>query len=88
MKNFVDREFEYHRTLTQLWLQIGLTLADEALLPLNTSRYASKLTYYAKDIETKYKETLTAQNITLGKSLLLLLSFVRLFVCLFVCLFV
>jgi len=65
MKNFVDREFEYHRTLTQLWLQIGLTLADEALLPLNTSRYASKLTYYAKDIETKYKETLTAQNITL-----------------------
>ncbi|KAL9953007.1 hypothetical protein ACROYT_G040354 [Oculina patagonica] len=65
MKTFVDRDFEYHRTLTQLWLQIGLTLADQPLLPFNCSQYADRLTYYAKDIKTKYEEALTQQKISL-----------------------
>ena len=68
MKYFVDHEFEYHRTLTQLWLQVGLTLAEQPLLPFNSERYADRLTYYAKDIKTKYEKILTQQYITLGKS--------------------
>ena len=68
MKYFVDRDFEYHRAVAQLWLQIGLTLADQPLLPFNCSQYADRLTYYAKDINDKYEKALTQQNISLGKS--------------------
>ena len=67
MKTFVDRDFEYHKTLTQLWLQIALTLTDQPLLPFNCSQYASRLTYYAKDVQTKYDKILNQHNIVLGK---------------------
>lgn len=67
MKNFVDRDFEYHKTLTQLWLQIALTLTDQPLLPFNCSQYAHRLTYYAKDIKNKYEKVLTQHNISIGK---------------------
>ena len=69
MKTFVDRDFEYHRAMAQLWLQISLTLADTPLIPFNCTKYADRLTYYAKDIKKKYEKILTQQKITLGKSL-------------------
>lgn len=71
MKTFVDRDFEYHRAVAQLWLQISLTLADQPLIPFNCTKYADRLTYYAKDINNKYENILTQQNITLGRSLVL-----------------
>ena len=71
METFVDRDFEYHRSVAQLWLQISLTLAEQPLIPFNCLKYADRLTYYAKDIKTKYEKILTQQKITLGKSLVL-----------------
>ncbi|XP_068729994.1 N-acetylated-alpha-linked acidic dipeptidase 2-like [Montipora capricornis] len=65
MKDFVDRRFEYHRTVAQLWLSFGLTLADQPLLPFDTLRYAEELVYFAKDIKTKYETILSFHNITL-----------------------
>ena len=55
--------------MAQLWLQISLTLADTPLIPFNCTKYADRLTYYAKDIKKKYEKILTQQKITLGKSL-------------------
>ena len=54
--------------MAQLWLQISLTLADTPLIPFNCTKYADRLTYYAKDIKKKYEKILTQQKITLGKS--------------------
>lgn len=65
MKTFVDRDFEYHRAIAQLWLQISLTLADQPLIPFSCTKYADRLTYYAKDIKNKYEKILTQQKITL-----------------------
>ena len=67
MKTFVDPDFEHHRTVAQLWLQISLTMADQPLLPFNCSQYADRLTYYANDIKDKYEKTLTQQKISLGR---------------------
>lgn len=68
MTTFVDRDFEYHRAIAQLWLQISLTLSDQPLIPFSCTKYADRLTYYAGDIKNKYEKMLTQQKITLGRS--------------------
>ncbi|XP_048586711.1 N-acetylated-alpha-linked acidic dipeptidase 2 [Nematostella vectensis] len=65
MKTFVDRDFQYHRTMTQLWMQIGTALADSTLIPFNCSRYAEKLSQYTRDLKSSYGAVLAGQKISL-----------------------
>ena len=67
MKTFVDRDFEYHRAIAQVWLQLSLRLADAAILPFSCPRFADKLARFATDFEAIYGETLLQQSISLGE---------------------
>ena len=66
MKYFVDRDFEYHRAIAQIWLELSLQLSDSVILPFNCSRFAERLADYAGAFEKLYGQTLAQHNIPLG----------------------
>ena len=67
VKTFVDRDFHYHRAVAQVWIQLGLVMADSPILPFNCSRFAQKLKGYTEKLAKDYGQKLLGQNITLGK---------------------
>ncbi|XP_048578817.1 N-acetylated-alpha-linked acidic dipeptidase 2 [Nematostella vectensis] len=65
MSTLIDPDFRYHRVTTRVWLQLSLTLADSAVLPLNTTRYWDMLTYGVSYFEKRFGSKLGALNVTL-----------------------
>lgn len=50
MKMYGDPEFQKHKEAAQIIGLLTLSLADEVILPLNTTQYCSDLTYYFEEV--------------------------------------
>ena len=68
MKKFADPNFAHHLALGRVWAQVGLTLADNVILPFNFTRLAWRLNLCVKDVEKKYHDKLAYKIISLGES--------------------
>jgi N-acetylated-alpha-linked acidic dipeptidase len=51
MEKFGDPEFQYHRTMAQVWALLILEVADRELLPFDFEVYASAVKGYVDDLE-------------------------------------
>lgn len=56
MRKFGDPDFQYHKTLAQIWALLILEMADTRLLPFDLNAYARAVRGYVEDLE-KYAQT-------------------------------
>ena len=52
MKKYGDPDFEYHKTLAQVWALLILEMADTRLIPFDFIAYAHAIHTYVKELET------------------------------------
>ena len=74
VSELMDKDFLYHRALTQMWAEMALTLAESVILPMDINGYATYLKKAFNDIKDRYgkqlsdnKATLSGDNICLTK---------------------
>lgn len=65
MSKYVDPGFKYHRTLTQLWTQHALSLADSKLIPFDLVKYVGQVQRYMRKFEKSYGKYLDREKISL-----------------------
>lgn len=56
MRKYGDIDFQYHKTLAQIWALLILEMADTRLLPFDLNAYARAMRGYVEELE-KYAET-------------------------------
>ncbi len=62
----MDKDFKYHRAITQMWADMTLTLADSVILPMDITGYATYLKEAFTDIKTRYGKKLSDNSANLG----------------------
>ena len=67
VEKFADNDFEHHKALGLVWLNLALQLVTTPLVPFNVTEYAIFMEESANEFAQSYEETLLKQNITLGK---------------------
>ena len=67
MEKFVDMNFEHHRAIGLVWLNVALQLAITPLVPFNVTDYAIFMEESASEFAQLYEQTLMEQNITLSE---------------------
>ncbi|XP_047135575.1 N-acetylated-alpha-linked acidic dipeptidase 2 isoform X1 [Hydra vulgaris] len=65
MTTFVDPDMRYHATITKLWLQFALEMADDQLLKFNLTRYAKKILKEVDLFEIAFRDMLEPQKINM-----------------------
>ena len=70
VEEFVDMNFEYHKALGLVWLNVALQLATTPLVPFNVTDYAIFMEESASEFAQFYEQTLLEHNITLGITML------------------
>lgn len=66
MSTLIDPQFKYHQVTTRVWTQLAFHFADSIVVPLNVTKYASRLAYYTRELEKKYKSKMAAKGVTMG----------------------
>jgi len=67
VEEFVDINFEYHKALGLVWLNVALQLVTTPLLPFNVTDYAIFMKKSASEFAQLHEQTLLEQNITLSE---------------------
>ena len=67
VEKFADTDFEHHKALGLVWLNVALQLVTTPLVPYNVTDYAIFMEGSASEFAQSYEETLLKQNITLSK---------------------
>lgn len=67
VSELMDKDFMYHRAVTQMWADTTLTLADSIILPMDIKGYAVYLKKAFNDIKNRYGKQLSDNNATLSK---------------------
>ena len=62
----MDMNFEHHRALGLVWLNIALQLVTTPLIPFDVTDYAMLMERSASEFAQSNEETLLKQNIRLG----------------------
>ncbi|XP_031552258.1 glutamate carboxypeptidase 2-like [Actinia tenebrosa] len=65
MSTLIDPQFKYHQVTTRVWTQLAFNFADSIVVPLNVTNYASRLSYYTRVFEKKYKLKMAANGVTM-----------------------
>lgn len=52
MRKYGDTDFQYHKTLAEIWALLILEMADTRILPFDLNAYARALRGYTEDLET------------------------------------
>ena len=67
MQKFLDKNFEYHKAMGLVWLNVALQLVTTPLVPFNVTDYAIFIEETAKEFAQFYEQKLLKQNITLSE---------------------
>ena len=67
METFVDMDFEHHRAIGLVWLNVALHLVITPLVPFNVTDYAILMEKSGGEFAQLHEETLLKQNITLSE---------------------
>jgi len=67
MTKFADPDFEYHRAIGLIWLNVALQIATTPLVPYNVSDYAVFMRYEANRFAQENEQTLLKHQITLSE---------------------
>ena len=67
MEKFVDMNFEHHRAIGLVWLNVALQLVTTPLVPFNVTDYAVFMEMSVSEFAQSYEKTLLEQNITLSE---------------------
>ncbi|XP_052275937.1 N-acetylated-alpha-linked acidic dipeptidase 2-like isoform X2 [Dreissena polymorpha] len=59
----MDRGFQYHRAIGQVWIEMARHLADSLIIPFNVSDYADTLNAMTTTFLKRFKTLLDEQNI-------------------------
>lgn len=59
MKAYGDPNFDYHKTIAQIWALLILEMADRPVLPLNFEDYSRAVKSYVSDLES-YADSMDA----------------------------
>ena len=67
MQKFVDTNFEYHKAIGLVWLNVALQLVTTPLVPYNVTDYGIFMKEAANEFAQLYEKTLLEHNITLSE---------------------
>ena len=67
VKKFADANFEHHRAIGLIWLNMALQLVTTPLVPYNVTDYGVFMEAAASQFAQTYEETLLEHNLTLSK---------------------
>ena len=67
MQKFLDKNFEYHKAMGLVWLNVALQLVTIPLVPFNVTDYAIFIEGTANEFAQFYEQTLLKQNISLSE---------------------
>ena len=67
VENFLDKDFEYHKAIGLVWLNIVLQLVTTPLLPFNVTDYAVFMESSGSEFAQFNEHTLLEHNITLSE---------------------
>ena len=63
----MDMEFEYHRAIGLVWLNVALQLATTPLVPYNVTDYAMFMESSGSEFAQLHEQALLEHNITLSE---------------------
>ena len=64
----MDKDFHYHRAVTQMWAEMTLTLAESIILPMDIKGYAVYLKESFTYIKLAHGKQLSDNNATLSEN--------------------
>ena len=67
MEHFLDPNFEYHRAIGLVWLNIALQLVTTPLVPYNVTDYGIFMKWSADEFAQSYEQHLLEHNISLSE---------------------
>ena len=67
MKKFADGNFEHHRAIGLVWLNVALQLVTTPLVPYNVTDYGVFMKEAANEFAQTHEATLLEHNITLSE---------------------
>ena len=67
MEKFVDMNFEYHRAIGLIWLNVALQLVTTPLVPFNVTDYAVFMEGAVSEFAQLYEQTLLEHDIRLSE---------------------
>ena len=67
MQKFVDMNFEHHRAVGLVWLNVALQLVTTPLVPYNVTDYAVFMEWSGSDFAQLHEQALLEHNITLSE---------------------